>query len=225
MTTLVLLRHGLTERTGSVLAGRAPGLSLNDKGREQARAVAARLRGLALDAVVCSPLERCQETLAPLRLAVETDERFIECGYGDWTGRPLRELAEDPMWPVVQAHPSAAIFPGGEAMADMQHRAVGAVRDWNRRVGENGAYLVCSHGDVIKAVVADALGLHLDGFQRIAVDPASITIIRYTPLRPFVLKLNDTGEIRLPEPPGEQQDGGENTSGSDAAVGGGAGTT
>ena len=106
----------------------------------------------------------------------------------------------------------------------MQHRAVAAVREWNQRLGSKGVYLVCSHGDVIKAIVADALGLHLDHFQRITADPAALTVIRYAPLRPFVLRLNDMGELRLPED-SEEKDGGENITGSDAAVGGGPGTT
>ncbi|MEU4512774.1 histidine phosphatase family protein [Nonomuraea bangladeshensis] len=228
MTTLLLARHGLTDLTGPVLAGRTPGVRLSEAGRAQAVALAGRIAGVRLDAIVSSPLERCQETAAAVAagrdLPVRTDERFIECGYGEWTGRPLKELAKEPLWQVVQAHPSAAAFPGGESVADMQHRAVAAVREWNRRLGEKGVYLVCSHGDVIKSIVADALGLHLDQFQRITADPAALTVIRYAPLRPFVLRLNDMGELRLPED-SEEKDGGENHTGSDAAVGGGPGTT
>lgn len=233
MTTLLLVRHGLTELTGPVLAGRTPGVHLDERGREQADALARRLAPLELDAIVSSPLERCRETAAAIArgraLSVETDERFEECGYGEWTGRPLEDLAEEPLWRVVQAHPSAAVFPGGEAMAEVQSRAVRAVREWNERLGDKAVYLVCSHGDVIKAIVADALGLHLDQFQRITVDPASLTVIRYTPLRPFLLRANDVGgevgnlvpRSEVPEDAG----GGENITGSDAAVGGGAGTT
>ena len=162
--------------------------------------------------------------MAGRALPIETDHGFGECGYGDWTGRPLRELAAEPLWQVVQAHPSAAVFPGGEALADMQRRAVAAVRAWNDRLGEKAVYLVCTHGDVIKSIVADALGLHLDQFQRITADPASVTVIRYTALRPFLLKLNDVGELRVTGG-SEDKDGGENPTGSDAAVGGGSGTT
>ncbi|WP_055482083.1 histidine phosphatase family protein [Sphaerimonospora mesophila] len=233
MTTLLLVRHGLTELTGPVLAGRTPGVHLDGRGHEQADALARRLAPLELDAIVSSPLERCRETAAAIArgraLSVETDERFEECGYGEWTGRPLGDLAKEPLWQVVQAHPSAAVFPGGEAMAEVQSRAVRAVREWNERLGDKATYLVCSHGDVIKAIVADALGLHLDQFQRITVDPASLTVIRYTPLRPFLLRANDVGgevgnltpRSEVPEDTG----GGENITGSDAAVGGGAGTT
>jgi broad specificity phosphatase PhoE len=126
---------------------------------------------------------------------------------------------------VVQAHPSAVTFPGaaGESMLDMQHRAVSAVREWNAKLGKDATYLVCSHGDVIKAIVADSLGLHLDQCQRIVADPCSLTVIRYTPLRPFLLRLNDTGggvDDLLPrQKPAESADGAE----SDAVIGGGAG--
>ncbi len=228
VTTLLLARHGLTALTGPVLAGRTPGVHLSDAGRAQAAALAGRVAGVRLDAIVSSPLERCVETARAVAEGRETDvridERFVECGYGQWTGRPLKELAQDPLWQVVQAHPSAATFPDGESLADMQHRAVAAVRDWNRRLGEKAVYLVCSHGDVIKAIVADALGLHLDHFQRITADPGALTVIRYAPLRPFLSRLNDMGELRLPED-SEEKDGGENITGSDAAVGGGPGTT
>ncbi|PRX55963.1 putative phosphoglycerate mutase [Nonomuraea fuscirosea] len=228
MTTLLLARHGLTDLTGPVLAGRTPGVHLSEAGRAQAAALAGRVASVRLDAIVSSPLERCRETAQAVaegrETDVSTDERFIECGYGTWTGRPLKELAEEPLWQVVQAHPSAATFPEGEPLAVMQHRAVAAVREWNQRLGSKGVYLVCSHGDVIKAIVADALGLHLDQFQRITADPAALTVIRYAPLRPFLLRLNDMGDLRLPED-SEEKDGGENITGSDAAVGGGPGTT
>ena len=202
MTLVLLVRHGLTGATGSVLAGRTPGIPLDDRGREQAAALAARLASVPLDAIVTSPVQRCRETadaIAAARnghpVAVAEDEQFAEVRYGDWTGKPLRRLARDPLWRAVQAHPSAVRFPGadGEAMADVQHRAVRAVRDWNTRLGRDAVYLICSHGDVIKSVIADCLGMHLDMFQRISADPCSLSVIRYTPLRPFLLRMNDTG--------------------------------
>lgn len=202
MTLVLLVRHGLTAGTGHVLTGRTPGIPLDDRGREQARALADRLAGVPLDAIVTSPLERCLQTaeaIAAARnghpVAVTEDAGLAEVAYGDWTGKPLRRLAREPMWRVVQAHPSAARFPGpdGESMADMQHRAVRAVRAWNDRLGSRATYLICSHGDVIKSVIADSLGMHLDMCQRIQVDPCSLSVIRYTPLRPFLLRMNDTG--------------------------------
>jgi probable phosphoglycerate mutase len=193
-----LVRHGLTEMTGPVLAGWTPGVHLNDRGRTQAAELAARLAPVPLDLIVASPLDRCQETAQAVLagrdgLQLRTDDRFGEVRYGDWTGRPLEELAKEELWKVVQAHPSAMRFPGGEAMADAQHRAVTAVREWNDGLKPDATFLVCSHGDIIKSIVADALGLHLDQFQRIQAEPASLTVIRYTEMRPFVVRLNDNG--------------------------------
>lgn len=228
MTTVVLVRHGLTAMTGPVLAGWTPGLHLDERGVAQAAAVAERLRPLPLDAVVSSPLDRCLDTAGAVlegrSQELQVDERLGECRYGDWTGRPLKELAKDPLWKVVQAHPSAVVFPGpeGEALRDTQARAVSAVRDWNARLGPDATWLACSHGDVIKAVVADAMGLHLDGFQRIAIDPCSVTVIRYTELRPFVVRVNDTGggvaDLLPPKKKGRRR-----RTSSDAVVGGGTG--
>jgi probable phosphomutase (TIGR03848 family) len=232
VTTVLLVRHGLTATTGQVLTGWTPGVGLDDRGRAQARALGARIAPVALDAVVTSPLDRCRETVAELIAARNghhgpaapvVDDRVGECRYGDWTGKPLAELAKDPLWPVVQAHPSAVRFPGaeGESMLDMQHRAVSAIREWNERLGKDAIYLVCSHGDVIKAIVADSLGLHLDQCQRIIADPCSLTVINYTPMRPFLLRLNDTGGGVTDLLPAAKPAGND----SDAVIGGGAGTT
>jgi probable phosphomutase (TIGR03848 family) len=228
VTTVVLVRHGLTHMTGPVLAGWTPGLHLDERGQKQAAAVAERLRPLPLDAVVSSPLDRCLDTATAILdgrdQQLQVDERLGECRYGDWTGRPLKELAKDPLWKVVQNHPSAVVFPGpeGEALRDTQARAVAAVRDWNARLGAEATWLACSHGDVIKAVVADAMGLHLDQFQRIAIDPCSVTVIRYTELRPFVVRVNDTGggvaDLLPPKKKGRRR-----KASSDAVVGGGTG--
>lgn len=213
MTVVLLVRHGLTASTGKALTGWLPGIPLDDRGRAQATALAGRLAQVPLEAIVSSPLERCIETAEVIAsgqvaseqaraaqrdagpMTVQVDDRLGECKYGDWTGQSLRKLARDPLWRVVQAHPSAVRFPGpdGEAMTAMQQRAVAAVREWNEKLGQDVSYLVCSHGDVIKAILADALGMHLDLSQRIQVDPCSLSVIRYTTLRPFVLRMNDTG--------------------------------
>ncbi|NJQ01386.1 histidine phosphatase family protein [Streptomyces zingiberis] len=232
MPTLLLVRHGRsTANTAGILAGWTPGVGLDEHGAAQAAALPARLADLPLAAAVSSPLQRCQETLRPLLdarpdLPRHLDERIGECHYGDWSGRKLAELAEEPLWTTVQRHPSAAAFPGegGESLRAMQTRAVDAVRDWNARIeaehGPGAVYVMCSHGDVIKAVVADAVGLHLDHFQRLAADPASVTAIRYTPLRPFLLRLGDTGSLASLAPPETPP---SPTAEGDAAVGGGAG--
>jgi probable phosphoglycerate mutase len=230
---VLVVRHGLTAATGTALTGRTPGIALDDRGRGQAAAIASRLADVRLDAIVSSPIERCAETAQVIAAArhppdqpVQTDDRLIECGYGDWTGQPLRKLARDPLWRVVQEHPSAVTFPGagGERMADVQHRAVAGVRDWNARLGPKAVYLICSHADVIKAILADSLGLHLDLYQRIQVDPCSLSVIRFTPLRPFVERLNDTGGnvralIRSDKTPAEASA----LRSGDAPVGGGEG--
>src|SRR3954468_16893162 len=229
MTTVLLIRHGLSDaNTGGVLAGWTPGVHLAEKGREQVDALAERLAPLTLAAIVTSPLERCQETadvLAKSRDTIEpvVEDRFGECKYGDWTGQELKKLTKDPLWKVVQAHPSAARFPGdgGESLAETQARAVGAVRDWNAKLGDNVTYAVVSHADVIKAVLADALGQHLDLFQRIVVNPASVSVVQYTAVRPFVLRINDTGG-RIDDllPPKKRS---RRKKSSDAVVGGGTG--
>ena len=227
MTTLLLVRHGLTAMTGPVLAGWTPGVHLDDRGREQAAALAERLRDVPLAAVIASPLERCQETAAALvagrDVAVTTDDRLGECKYGDWTGQELKKLAKDPLWKVVQAHPSAAAFPNGEALRDTQARAVDAVRAHNATLGDGATWVAVSHGDVIKAIVADALGVHLDMFQRIQIDPCSLTVIRYTTLRPFVVRTNDVGGSVADLLPPKRK--GRRRPSSDAAVGGGAGSS
>ncbi|MBW8704586.1 Phosphoserine phosphatase 1 [Streptomyces sp. MBT84] len=226
MPTLILVRHGRsTANTAGLLAGWTPGVALDERGTEQAAALPGRLAALPLAEVVTSPLQRCRETVQPLLdarpgLPVHADDRIGECHYGDWSGRKLAELKDEPLMEVVQAHPSAAAFPGGESMRAMQTRAAEAVREWNERIerdhGPDAVYVMCSHGDIIKSLVADALGLHLDLFQRISVEPCSITAIRYTRVRPFLVRLGDTGDFTSLVPR-------EEPSGSDAAVGGGAG--
>jgi probable phosphomutase (TIGR03848 family) len=233
VTLVLVVRHGLTAATGTALSGRTPGIPLDDRGRRQAAALAARLAEVALDAVISSPLDRCAQTaeaIAAGRAApvdVQIDERLIEVGYGDWTGQSLRKLSREPLWKVVQAHPSAVTFPGpgGETLPDIQRRAVAAIRDWNTRLGPDAVYLVCSHADVIKAILADSLGLHLDLYQRIQVDPCSLSVIRYTPLRPFVERMNDTGGsvAALGRPDKTKTKAGAALRPEDAPVGGGAG--
>jgi probable phosphomutase (TIGR03848 family) len=231
MSTLFLLRHGLTAMTGPVLAGRTPGVHLDDRGRAQADAVAQRLAVLPLAAVVTSPMERCTETAeyvvagqraAQRELSCEIDERLVECGYGDWTGRPIKELMRQPLWKTVQAQPSAVRFPGGESIAEMSARAVAAVREWDGRLGEDALWVACTHGDIIKAILADALGLHLDQFQRIVPDPCSVSIVRYTDLRPYVLRTNDVGGDLSAFAPKPRR--GRRRRGADATVGGGTGS-
>ena len=239
MPTLVLVRHGRTSANVSgVLAGRTPGVHLDQTGREQAERAGSRLAGVRLVRVVTSPLERTVQTArAVVRaqpepgragLRLRRDRGLVECGYGSWTGRPLKELTKDPMWKTVQTHPSAATFPGGESLADVQHRAVATVRRHEAEVaaehGDGEVWVAVSHGDVIKAILADALGLHLDLFQRIVVDPSSLSVIRYTPLRPFVVSVNSlAGDLGGLNPSKKKTGKRSMRLASDAAVGGGSG--
>jgi probable phosphomutase (TIGR03848 family) len=216
---------------------------LDETGTGQAVLTGERLAVVPLAAVVTSPLERCRQTAKEilsrqaadpvrrdgLRGLLQTDKGLTECDYGDWQGRTLKELSREPLWKVVQAQPSAAVFPGGESMPAMQARAVAAVRRHDARLeaehGPGAVWAVVSHGDVIKSVLADALGMHLDLFQRINVDPASISIIRYTASRPYVLATNThAGDLSWLVPPKRtrRRRGAREVPG-DAPVGGGAG--
>lgn len=226
MTTVLLVRHGRSvANTAGLLAGRGEGVELDDTGRAQAERVATRLAGIDLAAAVTSPILRCQQT-TELALAGHpdvarhTEEQLTECDYGAWTGKKLSDLAGEDLWKVVQHTPSAATFPDGESMPAMSARAGAAIRRWDARIGEqhgpSATWVAVSHGDVIKAILADALGLHLDLFQRIMVDPASVSMINFHAGRPSVITMNSTGADlvdMVPKAPSE-----------DAAVGGGLGS-
>jgi probable phosphoglycerate mutase len=197
-TLLLLVRHGRTATTGTVLPGRAPGLHLADDGRAQAEAAAARIARLpGVAAVYASPLERTRETAAPIAracgLRVRTARGLLECDFGDWTGRKLAELRKLPEWSAVQHRPSGFRFPGGESFAEMQHRTWAEL---GRLVAAHpsGTVVAVSHADPIKAAVAMAMGTHLDLFQRIVVSPCSITPILFGAGGPIVLAVNSTGD-------------------------------
>lgn len=237
MATVILARHGRsTANTGGILAGRSKGVHLDDHGTAQAQAAGERLAGLPLAGVVTSPLERCRETVrgllaghgAEAAVPVHREKGLLECDYGAWTGREIKTLAKEPLWRTVQAHPSAAVFPDGESLAAMSSRGVEAVRRWDRSVeeehGADATWVAVSHGDVIKAVLADALGLHLDEFQRIMVDPGSLSVVRYTPHRALVLTMNSAaGSLAHLAPPARQRKRRARTSDGDGVVGGSTG--
>lgn len=228
--TVVLLRHGRsTSNAAHTLAGRSPGVELDERGREQATDLVGHLRDVAVRAIVTSPLLRCEQTVAPLAASLgvtpTVEDRLAEVDYGQWTGRVISELLAEPLWKVVQQQPSAATFPGGEGLAQVQARAVQAIREHDARLAEqyggDCVWVACTHGDVIKSVLADALGTHLDAFQRIVADPASMSVIRYTRLRPFVLHVNYTGAALSSALTAAPPEGGTPAAGSgDAVVGG-----
>lgn len=240
MTTVLLIRHGRTSaNTSGILAGRTPGVELDAAGQQQVSDLGARLAKVPLKAIVTSPLRRCRQTAQALVAAraettpIVVEQGLVECGYGEWTGRKLGELAKEKLWRTVQTQPSAVRFPGGESMTEMSARAIEAVRRTDRRLasesGPDAVWAAVSHGDVIKAILADALGVHLDGFQRILVDPASMSIIRYTSSRPYVITMNSTTTdlAALFAPPAKKARTRRRTTASDGAsdapVGGGLG--
>jgi probable phosphomutase (TIGR03848 family) len=213
MATVLLVRHGRsTANVSGILTGRQRGVHLDEKGREQAEATAARIAAVPLAGVVSSPLERCKETASaiakaqPDQPAVVTERGLVEADYGAWQGRPIKELAKEKLWRTVQRQPSAVTFPEGEELAAMSARAVAAVRRHDARFtadhGEHAVWVAVSHGDVIKAILADALGLHLDQFQRLHVDPASVSVIHYGTDSAMVLQSNShAGDLGWLVPP------------------------
>jgi probable phosphomutase (TIGR03848 family) len=207
MATLILVRHGRTTANASgVLAGRTAGIGLDRHGREQAARAAERIAAVPIVGLVTSPLERCRQTSRILLAAQDgtppthIDRNITECDYGDWQGRKIADLAKEPLWATVQRQPSAVTFPGGETMAGMQSRAVAAIRKhdaaFQAEFGPAAVWVAVSHGDIIKSILADALGMHLDLFQRITVGPASVSVIRYGDARTEVLQTNtDSGDL------------------------------
>ena len=232
MPTVLLVRHGHSSANGEgILAGRLPGIHLTDRGREQAGLLAERFRGLPVARVVSSPLERCLETAAPIAAAVgaevTVDDDLQECGYGAWTGRPLGELAKEALWKAVQDAPETARFPdddryAGESLRAMSDRVVAAVRRHDREVGEASGgsmlWVAVTHGDLLKAVLADATGSGLARFQSYTADPASVSAVRYGGRHTFLLTANDlTPDLTRFQPTPDAPVAG------DATVGGGAG--
>lgn len=196
-TTLLLVRHGRTSTTGSVLPGRAPGLHLTPEGLEQARSAATRISPLKPGAVYASPMERTRETAAPIAraagLRTRTAKGLIECDFGDWTGSSLASLRRRREWATVQTSPSVFRFPGGESFAEMSERMWDQLLVLVRR--HRGETIVAvSHADPIKAAVTMAIGSHLDGFQRVVVSPCSVTALLFGDGAPIVLGVNNTGD-------------------------------
>jgi probable phosphomutase (TIGR03848 family) len=226
MATVILVRHGRTTANASgVLAGRTAGVELDETGREQADQAGRRIGVVPLVEVVSSPLERCRQTADAIvrhqggAPTLSFDDDLVECDYGQWQGEKLADLAKTDLWPAVQSQPSAVTFPGGESLGGMQARSVAAIRRHDAAIeaehGPGAVWAAVSHGDIIKSILADALGMHLDLFQRLHVNPASVSIIRYGSARPAVVTTNsDAGDLswlRAPATP------------DDAPVGGGAG--
>jgi len=199
---LLLIRHGRTPaNVAGILAGRMPEVFLDEIGEASAHNLAKRIATVPVCQVVTSPLERTVQTSQLVfgeTVAVAHEERLIECDYGLWQGRELAELAKEDLWSVVQKTPDEMVFPDGESMLGMADRAVTAVRDWDAKIvdehGDKAIWAAVSHGDVIKAICADALGIPLRKFQRIVIEPASVSVIHYNKDSVALSKLNDTGD-------------------------------
>jgi probable phosphomutase (TIGR03848 family) len=234
MTRIVLLRHAhSTANAKAILAGRTPGVNLSDRGIKESLEVADRLRGVEFSAIRVSPLERCLQTLEPLiaqmnqqskkaklppKIAIEED--LVEVDYGKWTGRKLSVLSKEKDWKIVQSTPSAMYFPGGEGLLEVQARAMRALNSIAHTPGQSPKLLV-SHGDVIKAIIAGVVGTHLDHFQKIIIDPASISVLDFTGKDYRILTLNNTSS----EITSFLAATGSKRQGARALLGGGAGRT
>lgn len=202
MATLVLVRHARTAETGSLLSGRREGIPLSPAGRSEAKLLAERLAGVRFAGIFSSPMQRCRETAeairsmrgpnVPARPNTQIEDRLTEVDYGGWTGKELKVLAKDPLWATVQRQPSAMQFPEGESLRGASTRATEAVRDLDATFKDEDVWLAVSHGDIIKAIVSDASGAPLDLFQRIVIDPASISVIKFGGERPAILRLNES---------------------------------
>ena len=205
MGTLLLIRHGRTAANAEgILAGRTPGVVLDEVGRDTTKALAIRLKEVKVAQVVVSPLERTQETAGLLfdaSMPTALEVRLLECDYGTWQGMKLSELVTNELWPIVQQRPDEMIFPDGEAMNDMAARASSAMREWDAKLvaqhGSDVVWAAVSHGDIIKAICADAMGLPLRKFQTLMIDPASVSVVHYSEQGSAVGKLNDTGDSWL----------------------------
>lgn len=226
MSILIAVRHGRsTSNTAGTLAGRSPGVDLDETGRDQARKLGERLRDVRLAAVVSSPMQRCQQTVelaleaAGVAAEVTIDERVIETDYGSWSGKLLKDLAQEPLWQTVQHRPQEARFPGGEAMVDVRDRMVNAVLDWNSRLAATDVWLLASHGDPLAALLNWTVGSEFAHVQRLGVDPASASVIMLPeaqttsdgePASPRVIAVNTVeGPLaRWCAPPAEQSVGG-----------------
>lgn len=200
MATIILLRHAHSVANESgILAGRKPGIDLSEIGRAESKRLIPRLSGVDINHIYVSPLERCSQTVSPLlkskdssRIQTMTlDDRIIEMDYGKWSGRKLSSLSREKLWSDIQAHPSKVTFPEGESFKAMRKRAMNLIGEILTKRG-NGNFLIVSHGDVIKVITASLLGMKIDNFQSLTVDPASITVFKGDSDNVRMVAFNDT---------------------------------
>lgn len=207
MTLLLLIRHGMNDWVHGRLAGWTPGVHLNDEGCAQAQALADRLADMPIAAVYSSPLERAIETAQPIAASRGLPLRVVdgvgEVRYGEWTGGELKELSKHELWPGVQFYPSGTRFPGGETLGEVQARAI-ATLDALRAQHPKEMIAVVAHADLLKLVIAYYIGMHIDLFQRLVINPASLTAFAFSPMGPRMLAYNDTGSLEHLRPKKEE---------------------
>lgn len=209
MTQIYLIRHAVNDWVAKKLAGWTPGVRLSEEGQKQAVGLAKRLEPIPLVAIYASPLERTMETAEAIAaergLTVQMRDGLGEVRYGDWTAKTFNELTKTELWKKVQVYPSGARFPAGESLREMQSRAVAAI-ETIAEAHPKKAVAIVSHADVIKSIVAHFAGVPLDLFQRIVIDPASITVLQLSELRPMLVRMNDTGSLEPMETQEEKDD-------------------
>jgi probable phosphomutase (TIGR03848 family) len=201
---VLLIRHAVTDQTGKKLYGRTEGISISERGREQAEGLVERLEGVPIAALYLSPMERCVQTAAPLvrarGLEPETLPGLNEIDYGEWAGRSFATLSRSNAWKRVRHAPASVRFPGGETLWEAQRRAVEAIEEVAARHRRKIAAVV-THGDVVRLALAHYAGIHIDLFQRLEVATASVSAIALGDSGPRILKVNDTGDLRDVVPP------------------------
>jgi probable phosphoglycerate mutase len=222
VTTLLLIRHGMNDWVKGRLAGWTPGVHLNDEGRKQAQALSERLGTLPLAAVYSSPLERAVETAQaiaePRSLQVQIIEGVGEVRYGEWEGGDLKELSQHKLWPGVQFYPSGTRFPGGETLGEVQMRAIRTLDDL-RDQHPKEVIAVVAHADLIKLVAAYYMGMHIDLFQRLVINTASVTAFAFQAMGPRLLAYNDTGSLEHVRPQPEEEQAAQTDSTEEATQG------
>jgi probable phosphomutase (TIGR03848 family) len=208
VTTLLLVRHGANDWVHGRLAGRIPGIHLNETGRQQAEAVAARLGDLPIEAIYTSPLDRTVDTATaiagPRGLPLRIVEGVQEVDYGEWQGAELKELYKHDLWPGVQFYPSGTRFPNGETLGEAQNRMVAAL-DMLRARHPKGMIVVVSHADIIKLAVAYYIGMHIDLFQRLEIGTCSVTALAFTKMGPRLIAYNELGGLEHLKPKPEEK--------------------
>ena len=192
---LVLIRHAHSESNASgILSGRIPNVHLSQKGVKQAEQLALRLGTFPIAQLRIAPwLNECVLQTNP-KFEPIIDPMLNEVDYGSWSGKRLASLSRKKEWKTVQESPSRMYFPDGEGIAAMQARAMNSVHEV-AALSDSKVAVFVSHGDVIKSIVASALGMHLDEFQRIIIDPASVSVIEYNSVKPRIVLVNDTRAV------------------------------